>query len=81
MKNIQVKEVEMENLALVRSKKMLSDLRTCHVSSVTHQQEIELKTELMEVETLWMREKAKLENGLEVERKRVVQLAREIGES
>ena len=64
----------------MRSKKMVSELRTCHVSSVTHQQEIELKTELMEVETMWMREKAKLENGLEIERKRVVQLAREIGE-
>ena len=45
MENIQVKEVEMENLAeaLVRSKKMVSELRTCHVSSVTHQQEIELR--------------------------------------
>ena len=59
----------------MRNKKMVSELRTCHVSSVTHQQEIELKTELMEVETMWMREKAELKDGLEVERKRVVQLA------
>ena len=53
----------MENLtkALVRSKKMVSELRTCHVSSVTHQQEIELKTELKEVEELWMIEKTELE--------------------
>ena len=62
VENIQVKEVEMENLteALVRSKKMVSELRTCHVSSDTHQQEIELKTELMEVEKMWIREKAEL---------------------
>ena len=81
--NIQVKEAEMENLteALVRSKKMVSELRTCHVSSATHQQEIELKTELMEVEKLWIREKAELEEGLQVERKRIAQLARELGES
>ena len=80
VENIQVKEVEMENLAeaLVRSKKMVSELRTCHVSSVTHQQEIELKTEFKEVEELWMREKAELEEGLVVERKRVAQLAREL---
>ena len=79
--NIQVKEAEMENLtaALVRSKKMVSELRTCHVSSATHQQEIELKTELMEVEKLWIREKAELEDGLAVERKRIAQLARELG--
>ena len=64
----------------MRSKKMVSELRICHVSSVTHQQEIELKTELMEVETMWMREKAELKDGLEVERKRVVQLARELEE-
>ena len=83
VENIQVKEVEMENLteALVRSKKMVSELRTCHVSSATHQQEIELKTELMEVEKLWIREKAELEDGLQVERKRIAQLARELGES
>ena len=80
VENIQVKEVEMENLAeaLVRSKKMVSELRTCHVSSVTHQQEIELKTELKEVEELWIREKAELEEGLVVERERVAQLAREL---
>ena len=83
VENIQVKEVEMENLteALVRSKKMVSELRTCHVSSATHEQEIELKTELMEVEKLWIREKAELEDGLQVERKRIAQLARELGES
>jgi len=81
--NIQVKEAEMENLtaALVRSKKMVSELRTCHVSSATHQQEIELKTELMEVEKMWIREKAELEEGLQVERERIAQLARELGES
>ena len=80
VENIQVREIEMENLAegLVRSKKMVSELRTCHVSSVTHQQEIELKTELKEVEELWMREKAELEEVLAVERKRVAQLAREL---
>ena len=83
VENIQVKEVEMENLteALVRSKKMVSELRTCHVSSATHQQEIELKAELMEVEKLWIREKAELEEGLQVERERIAQLARELGES
>ena len=80
VENIQVKEVEMDNLveALMRSKKMVSELRTCHVSSVTHQQEIELKTELKEVEELWMREKAELEDGLAVERERIDQLAREL---
>jgi len=83
VENIQVKEVEMENLteALVKSKRMVSELRTCHVSSVTHQQEVELKTELMEVEKLWIREKVDLEDWLEVERKRIAQLARELGES
>ena len=59
---------------------MVSELRTCHVSSVTHQQEIELKTELKEVEELWMREKAELEDGLKAERERVTQLARALGE-
>ena len=80
VENIQVKEVEMENLveALMRSRKMVSELRTCHVSSVTHQQEIELKTELKEVEELWMREKAELEYGLALERERIAQLAKEL---
>ena len=51
------------------------------MSSATHEQEIELKTELREVEKLWIREKAELEDGLQVERKRIAQLARELGES
>ena len=70
----------MENLveALMRSKKMVSELRTWHVSSITHQQEIALKTALNEVEELWMREKAELEDGLAVERERIAQLAREL---
>jgi len=82
VQSIQVKEFEMEKLgeALARSKKMVSELRTCHVSSVTHQQEIELKTELKEVEELWMREKAELEGGLVAERERVTQLAKELEE-
>jgi len=82
VQSIQVKEFEMEKLAeaLARSKKMVSELRTCHVSSVTHQQEIELKTELKEMEELWMREKAELEGGLVAERERVTQLAKELEE-
>ena len=82
VQSIQVKEFEMEKLAeaLARSKKMVSELRTCHVSSVTHQQEIELKTELKEMEELWMREKAELEGGLVAERERVTQLAKELDE-
>ena len=48
-------EMEMENMmkALVRSQKMVSELRTCHVSCVIHQEEVELKTELKEVEKMW----------------------------
>ena len=82
VQSIQVKEFEMENLieALVKSKKMVSELRTCHVSTVTHQQEVELKTELKEVEELWMREKAELGDGLVAERERVTQLAKELEE-
>ena len=47
-------EMEMENMmkALVRSQKMVSELRTCHVSCVIHQEEVELKTELKEVEKM-----------------------------
>jgi len=82
VQSIQVKEFEMGNMteALVRSKKMVSELRTCHVSTVTHQQEIELKTELKDVEELWMREKAELGDGLVAERERVTQLAKELEE-
>ena len=43
-------------------------------------EEASLEKELMEVEKLWIREKAELEDGLEVERTRIAQLARELGE-
>ena len=75
--NIQVKELELESLteALVKSKKMASELRVCHVSSVTHQQEVELKAELKEVVEAWQREKAEMEDDLLLERECVAKLA------
>ena len=75
--NIQVKELELESLteALVKSKKMASELRVCHVSSVTHQQEVELKSELKEVVEAWQREKVEMEDDLSLERERVAKLA------
>ena len=75
--NIQVKELELESLteALVKSKKMASELRVCHVSSVTHQQEVELKSELKEVVEAWQREKVEMEDDLLLERERVAKLA------
>merc|ERR1719357_2322027 len=75
--NIQVKELELESLteALVKSKKMASELRVCHVSSMTHQQEVELKAELKEVVEAWQREKAEMEDELLLERERVAKLA------
>ena len=75
--NIQVKELELESLteALVKSKKMASELRVCHVSSVTHQQEVELKAELKELVEAWQREKVEMEDDLSLERERVAKLA------
>ena len=75
--NIQVKELELESLteALVKRKKMASKLRVCHVSSVTHQQEVELKAELKEVVEAWQREKVEMEDDLSLERERVAKLA------
>ena len=75
--NIQVKELELESLteALVKSKKMASELRVCHVSSVTHQQEVELKAELKELVEAWQREKVEMEDELSLERERVAKLA------
>ena len=83
VENIRVKEMEMENMieALARSKKMVSELRTCHVSCVIHQEEMELKTEVKEVEEMWKREKAELEDGLDGERKRVALIAGELEEN
>ena len=74
---IQVKELELESLteALVKSKKMASELRVCHVSSVTHQQEVELKAELKELVEAWQREKVEMENDLSLERECVAKLA------
>ena len=75
--NIQVKELELESLteALVKSKKMASELRVCHVSSVTHQQEVELKAELKELVEAWQREKVEMEDDLSLERECVAKLA------
>ena len=75
--SIQVKELELESLteALLKSKKMASELRVCHVSSVTHQQEVELKAELKEVVEAWQREKVEMEDDLSLERERVAKLA------
>ena len=75
--NIQVKELELESLtkALVKSKKMASELRVCHVSSVTHQQEVELKAELKELVEAWQREKVEMEDELSLEKERVAKLA------
>ena len=74
---IQVKELELESLteALVKSKKMASELRVCHVSSVTHQQEVELKAELKELVEAWQREKVEMEDELSLEKERVAKLA------
>ena len=74
---IQVKELELESLteALVKSKKMASELRVCHVSSVTHQQEVELKAELKELVEAWQREKVEMEDDLSLERECVAKLA------
>ena len=83
VENIRVKEMEMENMmeALTRSKKMVSELRTCHVSCVIHQEEMELRTEVKEVEEMWKREKAELEDGLDGEIKRVALIAGELEEN
>ena len=83
VENIRVKEMEMENMmeALARIKKMVSELRTCHVSCVIHQEEMELKTEVKEVEEMWKREKAELEDGLDGEIKQVALIARELEEN
>ena len=74
---IQVKKLELESLteALVKSKKMASELRVCYVSSVTHQQEVELKAELKELVEAWQREKVEMEDDLSLERERVAKLA------
>ena len=74
---IQVKKLELESLteALVKSKKMASELRVCHVSSVTHQQEVELKAELKELVEAWQREKVEMEDELSLEKERVAKLA------
>ena len=74
---IQVKELELESLteALVKSKKMASELRVCHVSSVTHQQEVELKAELKELVEARQREKVEMEDELSLEKERVAKLA------
>ena len=74
---IQVKELELESLteALVKSKKMASELRVCYVSSVTHQQEVELKAELKELVEARQREKVEMEDELSLEKERVAKLA------
>jgi len=45
------------------------------VSSVTHQQEVELKAELKELVEAWQREKVEMEDDLSLERECVAKLA------
>ena len=58
-------ELQGLNAALKQSNELVSEMKKCHISSVSHEREVELEAEIRMVEEEWQREKEELQVELQ----------------
>ena len=73
---LEAKTAEMQglNAALKQSNELIIEMKKCHISSVSHEREVELEAEIRMVEEEWQREKVELQ----VELQDIVEINKEL---
>ena len=67
-------ELQGLNAVLKQSNELISEMKKCHISSVSHEREVELEAEIRMVEEEWQREKVELQ----VELQDIVEINKEL---